>query len=175
MAMTSLKQGYCAICTKCMSGRAGNDMVSALYKFWSKSLHIIHLTELICWSDSFVPQNRNFYISQAKQSKSSNNEILVGRSCVQEVDKVHQEIEVVMRVTKFYSPLSFLRILLKVNRNCPYCVIQMKSEDFKGFQNSLKMLQFSNVPHTKLFQLKFYKDDIHTFEYKLSHSNTDFR
>ena len=56
-----------------------------------------------------------------------------------------------MRVTEFYSPLSFLRILLKVNRNCPYCFIQMESEDFKDFQNSTKMLQLSNVSYTKVF------------------------
>ena len=79
-----------------------------------------------------------------------------------------------MRVTEFYSPLSFLRILLKVNRNRPRRVIQMKNEDFKDFQNSQKMLQFSNVPYTKVFQLKFRKDDLHTVGYKLSHSNTDF-
>ena len=55
------------------------------------------------------------------------------------------------------------------NRNRPYCVIQMKSEDFKHFQNSSKMLQFSNLPYTKVFQLEFCKDDLHTVEYKLSH------
>ena len=50
----------------------------------------------------------------------------------------------------------------------------MKSEDFKDFQNSSKMLQFFNVPYTKVFQLKFCKDDLRTVEYKLSHSNTNF-
>ena len=99
---------------------------------------------------------------------------LAGHSCIQEVDKMHQENEVAMQVTEFYLPLSFLRILLKVKRNFPYCIIQMKSEDFKDFQNSLKMLQFSNVPYTKVFQLKFCKDDLHTVGYRLSHSNTDF-
>ena len=87
---------------------------------------------------------------------------LAGHFCIQEVDKMHQEIEVVMRVTEFYSPLSFLRILLKVKRNRPYCIIPMKSEDFKVFQNSLTMLQFSNIPYTKVFQLKLCKDDLHT-------------
>ena len=99
---------------------------------------------------------------------------LAGHSCVQKVHKILQEIEVTLRVTEFYSQLSFLRILLKVNRNCPYCVIQMKSEGFKDFLNSLKMLQFSNVPDNKVFQLKFCKDDLYTVEYKLSHSNTNF-
>ena len=50
----------------------------------------------------------------------------------------------------------------------------MKSEDFKDFQNSSKMLRFCNVPCTQVFQLKFCNDDLHTVKYKLSHSNTDF-
>ena len=63
---------------------------------------------------------------------------------------MHHEIEVEMRVTEFYSPLSFLRIRLKANRNRPYRVIQVKSEDFKDFKNSLKILQFysSTIYHT---------------------------
>ena len=35
-SMTSSKQGYCAIWTDCMSGRVGNDIASALYKFRTK-------------------------------------------------------------------------------------------------------------------------------------------
>ena len=88
-----------------------------------------NVAKLICWCNSCVPQNRNSHILQAilenlsKQSKITvvTMKHSLGRySCVQEVDKMHQEIEVAMRVTEFYSPLSFLRILLKVNRNCPY-------------------------------------------------------
>ena len=183
--MTSSKQGYCAIWTECMSGRAGNGIASAFMQILNKvAADHLNVTKLICWSDSCVPQNRNSHISQAileclsKQSKKNVVTMkysLAGHSCVQEVDKMHQEIEVTMRVTEFYSPPSFLRILLKVNRNSLYRVIQMKSEDFNDFQNSSKMLQFSNVPYTKVFQLKFRKDGLHTVEYKLSHSNTDFR
>ena len=43
----------------------------------------------------------------------------------------------------------------------------MKSERFKDFQNTLKMLQFFNVRYTKVFHLKFCKDDLHTLEYTL--------
>ena len=129
------------------------------------------------------PQNRNSHISQAileylsKQSKI--NVVTMkyssaGHSCVQEANKMHQEIEMAMWVTEFYSRLSFLRILLKVNRNRPYRIIPIKCADFKDFQNSSKMLQFSNVLYIKVFQLNFRKDDIHTVGYKLSHLNTHF-
>ena len=77
---------------------------------------------------------------------------LAGYSCIQEVDNMHQQIELAMRVCEFYSPLSFLRMLLKVNRNRPYCVIQMKGEDLKDFQRSSKLLRFSDVPYMKVFQ-----------------------
>ena len=183
-AMTSSRQGYCAIWTECKSGRAGNDIASAFIQILNKvAADHPNVTELVCWSHNCVPQNRNSHISQAileylsKQSKINVVTMkysLAGHPCVQEVDKMHREIEVAIRVTEFYSPLSFLRILLKVNRNCPYRVIQMKNEDFKDFQNTSKMLQLSNVPYTKVFQLKFCKDDLHTVEYKLLHSNTDF-
>ena len=184
MAMASSKLGYCAIWTECMSGRARNDMNSAFIQILNKvAADHPNVTELICWSDSCIPQNRNSHISWAileylsKQSKIklvTMKYSLAGHFCVQEVHKMHQEIEVTFWVTKFYLPLSFLKILLKVNRNHPYRVIQMKSEGFKDFLNSSKMLQFSNVPDTKVFQLKFCKDDLYTVEYKLSHSNTNF-
>jgi len=80
-----------------------------------------------------------------------------------------------MNVAEFYSPVSFLRILLKVNRNHPFTVIQMKKSDFKDFQSSSKMLRFSEVPYTKVFQLKFSKCSLHIIEYKNSHAESDFR
>ena len=124
----TLKQSYCAILVKCMSGRAGNDIASAFMQILNKvAANHPDVIELICWSGVSVPQNRNSHISQAiLKYLSKQNKIIVvkmkyslaGHFCVQEVDKMHQENEVVIRVTEFYSPLSFLRILLKVNRKC---------------------------------------------------------
>lgn len=88
-----------------------------------------------------------------------------GYSYVQEVDKMHQHNEVRIRFAEFYSPISFLRVLLKVTRSHPYCVIQMKKDDFKDYRNSSKMLQFANVPYTNVFQLRFLKNDLRTVEY----------
>ena len=100
---------------------------------------------------------------------------LTGHSCVQEVDNVHQEIEVAMRVAEFYSPVSFLRLLLKVNPNNPFKVIQMSKDDFKDYQNSSKMLKFCNVPYTQVFQLRFSKSESYTIDYKLSHGDAEFQ
>ena len=100
---------------------------------------------------------------------------LAGHSCVQEVDNMHQQIEVAMRVAEFYSPISFLRVLLKVNRIRPYHVIQMKKNDFKDYNSSSRMLQFSNVPYSKVFQLRFTKHNLHRVEYKISHGQAGFQ
>jgi len=36
------------------------------------------------------------------------------------------------------------------------------------------MLQFTKIPYTKVFQLRFTKNDLHTVEHKLSHGDTEF-
>ena len=106
-AMTSAKQGYCALWTECISGRAGNDIPSAFIQIITKAAEDHpNVEELICWSDSCVPQNRNSHISQAileyldkqNQIKRVNMKYsIAGHSCVQEVDNVHQQIEVAMQ------------------------------------------------------------------------------
>ena len=183
-AMTSSKQGYCAIWTELMSGRAGNDIASAFIQILKKVANDHPDTNtLICWSDSCVPQNRNSHISQAilefLYSQEQITEItmkysLAGHSCVQEVDNMHQQIELAMRVAEFFSPISFLRVLLRVNRTRPFVVIQMQKNYFKDFNSSSKMLHFSEVPYTKVFQLKFSKVDLHKIEYKTSHAQADY-
>ena len=76
-----------------------------------------------------------------------------GRSCLQEVDNMQKQIEDAMQVSKFYSPISFLRMLLKVNRKKPYRVIQMNKSDFKDSRSSSKILQFCKATYRKVFKL----------------------
>ena len=90
--MTSSKQGYFVILVECMSGRAGNDIASAFMQILNKvAANHPDVTELICWSDSSVSQNRNSHISQAileylsKQNKINVVKMkysLAGHSCV---------------------------------------------------------------------------------------------
>ena len=100
--MTSRKQGYCALWTEAISGRAGNDIASSFISILKKiSIDEPDVTNLICWSDSCVPQNRNSHISQAileflhQQEKITSiimKYSLAGHSCVQEVDNRHNQI-----------------------------------------------------------------------------------
>ena len=100
---------------------------------------------------------------------------LAGHSCVQDVDNMHKQIETAMQVSEFYSPVSFLRMLLKVNRHKPYQVIQMHKTDFKEYSNTARLLLYSKVPYTKVSQLKFTKSDLHTIQFKVSHSSSSFQ
>ena len=161
----------------CVYMYVGNDIASA---FISILKQIIKdnpdVVDLLCWSDSCVPQNRNSHISQAilefLQKNQHINSItmkysLPGHSCVQEVDNMHKQIEDAMQVAEFYSPISFLRLLLKVNRQAPYRVIQMVENNFKDYMNSSKLLQFNLVPYQKVFQLTF-SQNLHCVEFKFS-------
>ena len=99
--MKSSKQGYCATWTEYMSSRAGNDIGSNYIQILNKvAADHPNEAELIFWSDSCVPQNRNYHISQATLQYLSNKSkikvatmkyLLTGHSCTQEVDKMHQE------------------------------------------------------------------------------------
>ena len=86
---------------------------------------------------------------------------------------MHKQIEDAITVSEFYSPTSFLRMFLKVNRKKPYRVIQMNKNDFKDFHSSSEMLQFCKIPYTKAFQIRFCREDLHSIEYKLSHSDRE--
>ena len=184
-AQTNHKKGYCAIWTEVTSGRAGNDIASAFVSILRKIVEDNPAaTDLICWSDSCVPQNRNSHISQAILEFLFNNKhmksitmkySITGPSCVQEVDNMHKQIEDDVQVAEFYSPISFLRLLLKANRKDPYHVIQMKEHNFKDFMISSKLLHYNLVPYQKLLQLKFEQQNLHELKFKFSHGDTEFQ
>ena len=96
-AITSEKQGYCTIWTEAMSGRAGNGIASAFICILNKiASDEPHINNIICWSNSCVPQNRNSYISQAILESLEYS--LAGHSCVQEVDIMQKQTEDAMQV-----------------------------------------------------------------------------
>jgi hypothetical protein len=66
-AHTSLSgQGYCAIWPETLSGRAGIDIASAVVKILAAVVRDnADITEIVTWSDSCVPQNRNSIMAYA--------------------------------------------------------------------------------------------------------------
>ncbi|XP_028658548.2 uncharacterized protein LOC114652351 [Erpetoichthys calabaricus] len=157
-------QGYCAIWVETLSGRAGTDIASALVKLLSKIAEDNpNVKEIITWSDSCVPQNRNSIMAFAMADflrSHTNIEVIdmkysvPGHSCVQEVDGMHSQIEQAMEVAEFYSPLSFIRLLLKAKRRQPFKVLQMRKEDFKDFQTPSKLYAYQKIPFSQVVSLK---------------------
>lgn len=178
------KKGYCAVWTELQSGRAGNDIASAFITMLEKIVVDYPLfADIVIWSDSCVPQNRNSFISHAIIEFMSRNPSISsilfkysirGHGCVQEVDNMHKKIDDSMKVREFFSPLSFLRLLLQADRKSPFTVIQMRERHFKDYKNCSKMLRYSEIPYTKVRQLKFEKKDPFSVKYKLSHADKEF-
>ena len=88
---------------------------------------------------------------------------------------MHKQIEDAMQVVEFYYPILLLCILLKVNGNEPYRVIQMRKEDFMYYEKSVKMLRFNLIPYSKVAQLQFAKPNLQQVGFKLSHGDKEFQ
>ena len=98
-----------------MAGRAGDDISSAVIRVVNEINP--EILDLITWSDSCVPQNRNQMISYAILDLIRNNAHLnsitmhysvPGHSCVQVVDNMHSQFEKAMSTAEvFFSSVIF--------------------------------------------------------------------
>lgn len=55
-------------------------------------------------------------------------------SCIQEIDAVHSTIERYLSRAEYYSPLSLMRLLIKVNLRKPYKILQTRTANFLDFR-----------------------------------------
>lgn len=138
----------------------------------------IQLCYLVLWSDSCVPQNRNSLMSAAISifinEHPNINSITMkfstpGHSCNQEIDSVHSCIERVLKKTEYYSPLSLLRILLKVNSKKPYKIMQLKEVDFKDYKVCASLYNYKAIPFCQVVALNFTKSQFE-LGYKTTHA-----
>ena len=123
-----------------------------------------HLYNIISWSDSCVPQNKNSHISQAileflsrhdKIKSMTMKYSLAGHLGVQQVDNMQKQIEDTMQVSEFYSPISFLRMLLKFNRKKTLSSNSDEQKQFEGFSQL-----FKNVAILQGFLHKSFSNEI---------------
>lgn len=179
--LSTNKMVYCAIWTEYMSGRGGNDLASAFTKILQKVFDDNEFQDIITWSDSCVPQNRNSIISFAIQNflktHSNVNSITMkfsvpGHSCIQEIDNIHSQIEKAFRKIEFYSPLGILRALKTINRKKPFQILQMVPEDFKNFADCAKKFNYKNIPFSNVTRLKFTQRLLEV-EYKKTHDDEE--
>lgn len=164
-----------------VSGRSGNDLASALYKILGKVANEHEFTEIILWSDSCVPQNRNSFISCAVQNflrehphitKLTMKYSVPGHSCIQEIDNAHSLTEKAMTQNEFYSPLGLIRILKTSNRKSPLPVLQMKEDDFFDFGGSAKSLNIKLVQFFKVCRVEF-SQTLHEVKFKTSFTEVE--
>lgn len=95
-----------------------------------------------------------------------------GHSCNQEIDAVHSCIERVLNKSDYYSPLSLLRSLLKVNLKKPYKIMQLR-DDYTDYKTSTAMYNYKLIPVSQVVALKFTQSPLDV-EYKMSHSHQEW-
>lgn len=168
---------YCAIWGENMSGRSGNDLASALIKILKAVVKDNPtLKEIILWSDSCIPQNKNKITSTALLQFLNDSENIIfltqkfsepGHSRIQEVDCVHSAIERHLRGLEIPSPVKLLRFLTNLNySNVRLKVIQMVRDDFFAFSKKAEELNFNLVPFSKCKILCYNKENPYTINYK---------
>lgn len=109
--LSSTKKTYCSLWTEHTAGRSGNDLASALMKILNRVFEDnSEICDLITWSDSCVPQNKNSIMATAIidfiQKNPQINSICMkysvpGHGVIQEVDHIHSTIEKVLLFFKF--------------------------------------------------------------------------
>lgn len=169
---------YNAVWHEALAGRAANNIASALVKLlYAVCNDHPNLKSLILWSDSCVPQNRNSIMSTALAMFLSNKDVNItlitqkflepGHGLIQEVDAIHSKIERGLSSTEIYSPVSLMRLLMKLStKRSPLQFIQMKKEDFKNYQAVSSKYKFSDVPYTKVKQLQYKCNNIMYVDYR---------
>lgn len=178
------KQVYCAVWNEAILGRSGNDLASAVIHCLSKIIEDnLFVKEIVTWSDSCVPQNRNYIISTAMINFLLNNPRIKsvtmkysvpGHSCIQEVDNAHSQIEKTIKHLDIMYPIGLVRALLNVNRKMLFKILQLNINHFKNYHKMSKHFKFNLIPFNSVAQLYFSQSNLSEVKYKLSHGLNDF-
>lgn len=176
------KQSYGVLWPETLSGRAANDIASGLVVILDRVLlDNPNVKDIILWSDSCVPQNRNKIMTVAIQlfiqDHTSVNTIThkycqPGHSEVQEVDNLHSVLEKVTSVNEIYSPLGLMRILCRSPRSKPMNVVQLRKSDMKDYHSTANLFKFDGIPFSRLKALHYSHETPMRVQYKTKFSDT---
>jgi len=168
-----------------IAGRGANHLSSALIAVLTCIVHEhSEIHNIILWSDSCIPQNRNSIMSTALLDfmKKHPNIIITeqkfcepGHSCIQEVDNVHSQNEKRLRILEVFSPVSLIRALRNTNKRSPFTIIELTSEDFQDYQHAAKQLNFHSlpVPYSKVRHIMSRKSSAGSNSSKSENNSTD--
>lgn len=175
------KKGYCSIWSEDRSGRAANDIASALISNLNAILKDHpESSEWIIWSDSCVPQNRNSIMSYALQLFLSTSDTVCqitqrfsepGHSSIQDVDSLHSCIERGLKGIEVHSPITLVRMLkgIKVNgQNMNVRILDVK--EFYDYSSLAKLGTYKKVPFATVKELLYVSANQWQIGYKTSFS-----
>lgn len=164
------KKAYCGIWNEAVCGRAGNDMASVITHLVSVILaDHPEAEQLILWSDSCIPQNRNQMMSVALQRVVQESQTLVkitqrycepGHSAIQDVDNLHSIIERALEDIEIFSPLSLVRHLCQIKpAGVEMYVRCLQIKDFFQFSDLTAGGHYKNVRYSEAKELTYFKAD----------------
>jgi hypothetical protein len=171
---------YCAMWCEATSGRAGNNIASAIIKILQAvCLDLPQIKKIILWSDSCVPQNRNSIMSTALLMFLADPDVKIeeinqkfseaGHGLIQEVDAIHSKIERELKKSEIYSPLSLLRLMRSISTaRAPLKIIQLKKTDFFNYKAVSGCFKFNEVPYSKVKQLSYRANEPMYVRYRTS-------
>lgn len=184
LQIMSHSQVYCALWHEGIVGRSGNDMASAVIKVFETIFEQNPtITNIITWSDSCVPQNRNSIMTSAMLSFLMKNPTIEsinmkfstpGHSGVQVVDNVHSQIQKYFKNIEIWSPISLTKAMQQVNYKNPFQVIELNINDFKNFHALTKLFKFNTIPFASVSQLMFTQHSLNNIKYKTCHGQLEF-
>ena len=76
-------------------------------------------------------------------------------SSIEEVENVHSNIKRSMIVAELFTPISVIRLLMRVDRKKPYRVLQMTKSKFLDFKIARASLNFHGIPFSKVKHLRY--------------------
>ena len=169
------KKTYCSIWTENQSGRSGNDIASALRKILDKVVSDCpKVAKIIMWSDSCIPQNKNRvnstmilkFLETTKHINSIHHKYSEpGHSQIQEIDSVHSAIERHLKGLTIFSPVSLIKLLLKMNYpNVHLQIMQMHDTDFYNYSNAA--IGLNMIPFQKARYIKYERNDLNLIHFK---------
>lgn len=157
---------YCSVWNEGICGRGGVHLANGVIKILKEVVKDNPTVEnIILWSDSCVPQNKNSFMSLALQTfldSTSNVQIIEqkfgepGHGNIQEIDSAHSVIEKHMRNLDVHSPLGLLKILASIPKGkLSFKILQMKPTDYLDYQIVASRLQYKKVPYTQVKHLQY--------------------
>ena len=178
------KSSYGGLWHEAHNGRCGNDIASVIVRILEEIVSDHkgdkRMENIILWSDSCVPQNRNqmfatavkYFLSKHPDVKSVQQKFCEpGHSSIQEVDNLHSRIERACLGNEIYSPLGLVRILTRVNH---HKVIQMRPENFRDFGLISSTGVYSLCPFSQVKSIFYQQDHPRILKFKLLFSNNNW-